>query len=121
MELESEKKKEQWRASILPSPFPYASSIDYTIALYRHHNKADNEYSALVLESVYDLSNADSASPADLEAFCFNGKFHKVKVIPIISDKTYKFRLAAVKTLNPAHKEDKDHVHNPQWETLIIG
>ena len=92
----------KWSATILPEIFPFTSSIDYTIALNRP--LLDNkEYSNLVIESVFDLPSAIDASSDDVEAFCFNGNFTKVKVIPILSDKAYKFRLAAIKTLNPTH------------------
>ena len=110
---------EQWAASILPRPFTYASSIDYTIALNRRLDK--KESSSFVIESVFYLTNAVDRSPADIENFCFNGPATKVKVIPILSDKPYKFRLAVIKTLNPVHQGNKRHVHNPRWETLILG
>lgn len=109
-----------WSASILPKPFPFASSLDYTIALKRPLDD-NKEYSKFEIESVFDLSGAVATSPPDIEEFYFNGNFTKVKVVPVLSDKPYKFRMAAIKTLNPAHQEDKRHVHNPRWETLILG
>ena len=42
-----------WSASILPRPFPHASSLDYTIALKRPFVD-EKEYSKFELESVFD-------------------------------------------------------------------
>lgn len=110
---------EEWAATILPRPFPYASSIDYTITLNRPFE--DNAWSGLELKSVFDLTNSADILRQDIESFCFNGKATIVTVRPVLSDVPSKLRLAAIKTLNPAHEGDKNHVHNSRWQRLILG
>ena len=54
------KVKTKWSTSFPQRPFPYVSSIDYTIALYRPlPNK--QKLSNLVIESFFDPSNAGNA------------------------------------------------------------
>lgn len=44
-----------------------------------------------------------------------------VRIHALLSDVPYKFKLAAIKTLNPANQEDQNHTHNPRWQRLILG
>lgn len=93
---------EEWSATILPKPFPYAYSVDYTIALNRPWKKDSQELSDLKLESVFDLTDSEKTLPARLEQFCFHAP-------------------PTVVTLKPANQGDKNHIHNPRWQRFIIG
>ena len=46
--------EEEWTATVLPKPYPLASSVDYTVALNRRYDVEEKRYSELQLESVLD-------------------------------------------------------------------
>ena len=113
---------EEWSASLLSNPFPYAASIDYTISLSRPFDSEKNDYSDTELPGLLDLTATnDHTSSAAIEEYCFNGPPIMVSAKPTFSDQPYKFRLSAIKKINPAHIDDKNHTSNVQWERLILG
>ena len=118
--------KEEWAASIQSIPFPYASSLDHSIVLKRPIRKDDRGtlgFSTYQLDPncVFLLKTPPHIRADDLEVFCHRGPFIKVNVVPIMSPVPYRFRLAAIKTLNSAHIDDKNHTHNGRWERLLLG
>ena len=117
--------QEEWHATILPKPFPLGHSVDYFIALKRLRVKIDGVESwstfAFPREVVFDLSDPRGLDEEILEEFCRYGESFNCKVIPLISDVPYKFRLAAIKTLNPAHEGEKNHKSNDRWGAILLG
>lgn len=60
---------EEWAATILPKPFPYAHSVDYTVALNRPFKKESQQWSDLKMETVFDLTDPENTSREKLEHF----------------------------------------------------
>lgn len=77
--------------------------------------------SDLVLESPLDLTIVKDTSVAASEHYCCNRAASVAQVAPVFLDISSKFRVPAIKELNPTHEGDKSRVYNPQWQRLIFG
>ena len=113
-------KDENWTAHILPIPFLYASTIDISVTL--HRPLTPEGWSVLNIEHVLEM--ADLPYDPDhrvIQDFCHNGPYNTVMVRPIMNDKPQKYRIAAVKRLNPAHIGENGYEHNDSWTDLILG
>ena len=95
--------------------------MDYSIQLNRPFDREKGEWSTFELKPVLDLATSGEKQQLEIEKQCVLGHYINVRVMPVLSDIPAKFKLAAVRKLNPAHVGDKNHVSNIGWQQILLG
>ena len=110
--------KKQWSATILPKPYFYADSINDTVSLNRPFDEKKVE--PVGIGNRFWFDHQQKRIWGRHRTISFNGTANIIHVVFVFSDIFSKFRLAAIKKLNPAYKKNKNYIHNPRWQRFIF-